>query len=754
MFRCKNLCVYFTNLVLVAACMMFSSQEAKATHAMGGDLTYTCIGPNQYQISLSIYRDCNGIGLGGGATLNYSSACAGVNANLNLVRQSQTELNNILCPTANSACSGSGNIGVEQHIYTGILNLPAGCDDWIISWRLCCRNLAITTLNNGNADAMYVEDLIDNTVTPCNNSPIFGNLPTVFTCIGQPVFYNHGAFDPDGDQLVYSLVNCLEDDGDVVEYVGGINTAPNGANPLVNTVSGVNLDPNTGAITFTPTAAEAGIVCVLVEEFRNGVLIGSIVRDIQFTTINCNNNLPTVTGVNGATGGGIIDYQTSSCFNQQLCFDVTGTDGDAGQNLTMIWNGAIPGATFVTTPPGNPITGTFCWTPTAADTGQHTFTVTIFDDDCPLLGSNTFTYTINVISNPNDPVDAGLDQIICEGETVSLAAVSSAGNIDRYEWSPALPDMTNPNNATTDVTPAATTTYTVTLYYLDGCTSTDDVTVEVITDPVVDVSPNNANVCEGSVVTLTGVTDVAGMDFNWYDVSNNLLASGNMAGTASTTLDVTTSSPGPTIDTFYFEVTNPITGCTTVDTSVLLVGQPNPDPACINIYVNTTGLDNASGTQLDPTNLREALRRVQCNNAVIKMATGTYNIDTVVTLRSYVTIEGGFLETSLWTKTSLAGATTINRTALNPDGVGTVSPRLVMFEGNGATNFRIQDVTITTVDGSATAVPGMCTYGIHLQNCSNYDITRVQIQAGNAEDGNGRNFDPTAFDGVDGLNGA
>src|SRR5687768_10274444 len=37
------------------------SGEAYASHAQGGDLTYTCLGGNQYQLRLSFYRDCAGV---------------------------------------------------------------------------------------------------------------------------------------------------------------------------------------------------------------------------------------------------------------------------------------------------------------------------------------------------------------------------------------------------------------------------------------------------------------------------------------------------------------------------------------------------------------------------------------------------------------------------------------------------------------------------------------------------------------------
>ena len=728
MLRCKNLhYATFRSLFLVFTLLIIGSQDAKATHALGGDLTYICVGPNQYAITLNVYRDCNGINLPNTQTVSWTGSCG--SGSFTVTRNVLQDITPV-CPGGQSSCGpGNGTFGVEQHSYTAIFNVPPGCTDITFSWRLCCRNNAITTLNNPGGERMYVESFLSNTTTPCNNSPVFLNPPTSFTCQNNAVFYNHGAVDFDGDSLSFSLTDCLDNAGNPVNYTGGHS----GVAPFGPTIP-VNIDPGTGAITFTPNNALVGVLCVLVEEYRNGVLIGTVVRDIQFRVLNCNNTSPVLSGVNGA-GIDSIDFVTSACFGTQLCFDIVGSDpSNPGDVLTMTYDNAISGSTFTVSgpgvPSGNSITGTFCWTPTIFDLGTHTFTVTIQDDACPIVGSNTFTYVVNVVTNPNDPVFAGNDVGICQGDTAFLNATTTSPNAVSYSWSPAL-GLSNPNIPNPEATPPSTTCYTVTLQYNDGCFSTDVVCVTVEDDPPLALSPNGINACGGSALTLSATTDAPGMNFTFTELfgSNNIVPNTVSGVTASAPITMPTA---PNTYEWQVEVVNPVTNCSTIDIISLTVGVIPTEPACRNIYASTTGSASAAGNQFDPVTLEEALARSACNLSVIKVATGTYNIDDPLNITSLLTLEGGFIQGQSWLKTSEIGATTINRTTANPRGVLNSTMNLTALEVFGATGFRLQDLTITTDDA---IIPGTSTYGIYMNFASEYNITRCNVVPGNAADG-------------------
>ncbi|EJF54082.1 hypothetical protein SapgrDRAFT_2422 [Saprospira grandis DSM 2844] len=695
---------------------------------MGFDLTYSCVGPNQYQVTLKAYRDCDGASLGSSFNINYQSASCGISGSLSLNRLSVTDITP-LCPSATSVCSGGSTLGVEAHVYQGTLNLPTACNDWVLSSSSCCRNNAITNLSGPGSNSIYVETSLDNTISPCNSSPVFASDPTPFSCTGQQVTFQQLANDVDNDSLVYSLTECQTAAGVNVTYAGGFS----GPSPLDVPIS---LDPTTGEISFTANNPQIAVICVLVEEYRNGVKVGEIVRDMQFVIQNCSNQLPTVSGLNGST----TVFDTLLCANSPLCFDILGDDANLGDNITMTVTNAIPGASFTQQMVNGELVGTFCWTPTDADVGSHTFALLIEDDACPLPGQNSKAYTINILPNPNDPVNAGPDVQLCLGDTATLNASTTASNVDYFEWTPNF-SLGTPNQASTTAFPTTNTNYTVTLHYTDGCSSSDQLQLDVLEAPQAAITPAYASVCSGASFLLTGVSDVAGSTFEWFDPSMASLGQGNVSGTASTISVSVPTAAG--IYEYTLAVTNSATGCVRMATAELEVGTPPAIANCVNIYVSPTGTAAAAGTQADPTSLEEALSRAACNNSVLKLAIGTYNMDDPLFLSSFMTVEGGFDPANAWEKTSLAGATTINRTTANPEGPAG-SQRLVTFYANSNTGFRLQDLTITTDDANQS---GMSTYGVHLTSCSDYDIVRTQIRAGNAGDG------ADGADGADGVNG-
>ena len=469
----------------------FFTKNAGASHLMGGNITYTHLGGDQYSVNLSLFRDCTGIPLLNTTTVNVSSiVCGASNVAMTLVGAPIDVTPLCSSQVQNSPCSGgSGIYGVEEWIYRGTLTLSGSCtsaNDIILSWSDCCRNPAITTLTAPSGDGIYLYATLDNTLAGHNNSPAFNNKPTVFLCANQENRYNNGMTDVEDDELVYSLVDCKEEVGNQIVSVGYAGSF-SGTNPLAASIA--NIDAETGEIIIKPISSQVAVLCILVEEYRNGVKIGEVVRDLQLIVTDCGgNSLPTLSGINGAADslGTTGAYKTTACAGQQICFYIQGFDKEAVpsspfQDLTINWNFGV-NATFVvdyTVP--YPI-GEFCWTPTAGDIGKNRFSVEANDDACPFIGSNIYTYEVEVFDAITaDITSNGITQV-SPNDTIQLMANVNDPNAT-ITWFPSTglscTDCQNPTLIATGANTITSITYTVIATNDQGCSSGDEIIIDV-----------------------------------------------------------------------------------------------------------------------------------------------------------------------------------------------------------------------------------------------------------------------------------
>ncbi len=261
-----------------------------ASHSTAADLTYKCLGGNQYQLTLKFYRDCSGVAAPSSVTVRYQSTSLSSSASAVLypIPGTGDTLQNSKCVVQTGFSCSVSNLYhyIIEWIYQGTVTLPGAASDWIFSYELCCRN-PNNVLQNPTSESIYVSAFLDNVTAPCNSSPVFSTQPVPFFCVGNLFYYNQQATDADGDSLVFSLVDAQTSSGALISYVSPYSaTYPLATNPP----NGVVIDPATGIITFKPSAQMISVICVLVKEYRNGVLIGSVKRDMQaIITPNCIN---------------------------------------------------------------------------------------------------------------------------------------------------------------------------------------------------------------------------------------------------------------------------------------------------------------------------------------------------------------------------------------------------------------------------------------------------------------------------------
>lgn len=552
-------------LVLALLFSLFAGQNLYATHINGSDISFRCLGGNTYQVVVAVYRDCSGVSMPTDISVNAESSCGTTTVTCSQDPNSSGQEVSQLCASAVSTCNGGNLPGVQLYTYVGTITIQPNCGLYTFSYGDCCRNTSTNLVDNAPPSlGFYVEATLNSNVVNCDNAPLFTSLPVPYFCANQPVNYSHGALDLDGDSLVYKLADPLDGANSPLAYQGGFSAA----NPLP-TASGFNFDPSTGQMSFTPTTQGVYVVDVLVSEYRNGVLIGTTMRDIQIIVINCNNSSPVVQNdlaTASVTGGVVKDYNSVGvCPGSTLTFTIGARDPD-GQAVTVTSNigAAIPGATLTTVqgPTADSVLTTFTWTPSPLDTGFRYFTVQFQDNACPITGLQLYTYDITIF----DGTDAGPDRFYCpNGGPLEIDAFGGS----HFSWNTTSGFVSaTPDSNVIFVAPSATTTYIVTSDLQGGCKNTDTVVVNRVPDITTSTSATLDTLCLHQSALVTVNASPAGQGpftYSWSDVADGIL---------NPTQQSTEVKPNGT--TYYYVSVVSSQGCRVTDSVLITINGVGP----------------------------------------------------------------------------------------------------------------------------------------------------------------------------------
>jgi len=284
---------------LIAVFFIGLGLPLNATHIIGGELYYDCLGGNNYLITLKVYRDC----LNGQAPFDNPASISVWDAGGNLLQTINLPFpgaNNVPF-TPNSPCfQAPPNVCVEEAIYTFQTTLPVQTSGITLAYQRCCRNNSIVNLvNPGSTGSTYQTTIPGTNLVTCNSSPRFNNFPPIAVCLGDSLKFDHSATDPDGDSLVYEL--CSTYHGGSVATPMPIPTSPPPFTPItfsppfsalypLASNPPIAIHPTTGFMTAVPNQLGQYVVGVCVREYRNGVLIGVHQRDFQFNVTACITN--------------------------------------------------------------------------------------------------------------------------------------------------------------------------------------------------------------------------------------------------------------------------------------------------------------------------------------------------------------------------------------------------------------------------------------------------------------------------------
>jgi gliding motility-associated-like protein len=326
--------------------------------------------------------------------------------------------------------------------------------------------------------------------------------------------------------------------------------------PTVDAISGQTLcaTNSTTAITF---ASAFGVASTTYAWSNSNTSIGLAASGSTsvpvFATTNTGNAAisgtitvtPTANGCSGSTQTATIIVNptpalsstltpTAICSGSTFAYTATSATVASSGSTAMSWSRAtVVGITQAGTTGSGNVSETLTNTTNAPINVTYVYTIT--SNGCSAVNNVVLTVSPLPVAN------AGVDQVVCNGANVTLAATGS----DTYTWNNAVTNnvafvASNSTNA------PVTTTYTLTVTNPSGCVSTDQVDVTVNPTPTVNTVANQT-VCASTATTAVNFAstfNVTGTSYAWTNSSTAIgLAASGTGNISSFTATNTTTSP-------------------------------------------------------------------------------------------------------------------------------------------------------------------------------------------------------------------
>ncbi len=290
-------------LILFGLLTLFT-QDANATHIVGGNITYRCLGNNQYEIRLSLRRDCllgaddaqfdNPASIGFfDATTNQPLIFAGFGGQLLMNFNEDDTLNDIF----ESDCGVIGApVCVHQTTYVDTIFLPFWANGYKMVYQRCCRNSSVNNILNPVNTGMTLETNMSGAAQlVCKSSPKLLSYPPIYICVNKEIDFIPEHEDIDGDSVGFSLATPWGG-GDIInnrpQPPAGPPYDPISWRPpysLTNIMGGVPLaiDPITGRVTGKPNTIGQFVLTIVITSYRNGVPLAYTRVDFQYNVRDC-----------------------------------------------------------------------------------------------------------------------------------------------------------------------------------------------------------------------------------------------------------------------------------------------------------------------------------------------------------------------------------------------------------------------------------------------------------------------------------
>ncbi|HKK88994.1 MAG TPA: gliding motility-associated C-terminal domain-containing protein [Saprospiraceae bacterium] len=495
-------------LALFAFALSALCTEVSATHIIGGELHYECLGGNgQYRVFITIYRDCdNGIA-------DFDDPLF-----LGIFDEDTTQMEfqlplgqrDTLTPIVADSCLIPPNICVETTEYVIDVTLPEPVGGYYFSYVECCRNDDIVNIiNDEQTGSVFLSYLSNEKYLECEDGLDFNDWPPLAICVDEPIDWDHSVIQdriPFGHTVEYSLCRPLSvplpvfrqdstpilpgqsfqeilERYDSVEWEIGFNE-----DLMLNGAPDIAIEESTGFITGVPVQLGRYVIGVCVEEYNvDGDLVSFLRRDFQYNVTDCDNTN--------------AEFMVDSVFcyydGEPLEIFVDNKTGFTNDFLWIVENGTDT----LRSTEVNPVFR-------VPDTGAYNITLISKPGTACADTSDVLTTKI-VLTELMADFDIDIEDCNADSTNVTFTDQSSAASyemIDRWEWTldgvvvSTQPDFT--------IFLAGSRVYNVvlTVWTKDGCMDEEEKLVEV---RPLDFDPlDDQFVCEGDTICLNPNADL------------------------------------------------------------------------------------------------------------------------------------------------------------------------------------------------------------------------------------------------------
>lgn len=354
--------------------MLLSTKMLFATHDRAGEITSRYLGNNTFEFVLVLYTEYKP---GGGGVVNNDATLV-----FSDNTSEKADYDKIPAPIIRN--------NVERRTYHFTHTFP-GPGFYTVSYQNENRNADILNINGGNSVLLpfYVEAQVSfGGLDGKNTSPRLLLDPVDFGFVNQVFLHNPNAFDEDGDSLSFKLVPCKQDIG--VEV-------PNYSLPAAS--KSFTINERTGEIKWdAPPRVGLYNIAIRIEEYRNGRLIGYLIRDMQIIVKQGANVAPIVQAIRDTcvVAGKLLEQQVLATDQPNV-----GEGEDDNDMMDLVASGGpfevSPKAQFPPTIGKTGVSQLFQWTPDCSLVRKQPYQVVFKAIDhatVPLVGMTTWRITV------------------------------------------------------------------------------------------------------------------------------------------------------------------------------------------------------------------------------------------------------------------------------------------------------------------------------------------------------------------------